>query len=85
MAHFAKIDQNNTVVEVLVVPNEEEHRGEEYLNELGLEGRWIQTSYNANFRGLYAGIGDYYNEALDVFERIGGYHHTDTEDDINGQ
>ena len=83
MAHFAKIDENNTVQEVLVVPDEQEHRGEEYLNELGLEGRWIQTSYNANFRGLYAGIGDYYNEILDVFERIGGYHHTDTEDNIN--
>ena len=53
MAHFAKIDENNIVVEVLVVPNEEEHRGEEYLNELGLEGRWIQTSYNENFRGLW--------------------------------
>ena len=46
MAHFAKIDENNIVVDVLVVPNEEEHRGEEYLNEIGFTGRWIQTSYN---------------------------------------
>jgi len=83
MAHFVQLDKNNRVTEVVVVPNEEEHRGEEFLHELGLEGRWIQTSYNANFRGLYAGIGDYYNESLDMFERIGDYHHTDTEDDIN--
>jgi hypothetical protein len=83
MAHFVQLDKNNRVTEVVVVPNEEEHRGEEFLHELGLECRWIQTSYNANFRGLYAGIGDYYNESLDMFERIGDYHHTDTEDDIN--
>jgi hypothetical protein len=58
MAHFAKIDADNKVTEVLVVPNEQEHRGNEYLNELGLVGTWIQTSYNANFGGKYAGIGD---------------------------
>ena len=68
MAHFAHIDENNIVTEVLVVPDEQEHRGQEYLNELGLEGRWIQTSYNDNIRGRYAGIGDYYNESLDIFE-----------------
>ena len=68
MAHFAHIDENNIVTEVLVVPDEQEHRGQEYLNELGLEGRWIQTSYNDNIRGRYAGIGDYYNESLDMFE-----------------
>ena len=68
MAHFAHIDENNIVTEVLVVPDEQEHRGQEYLNELGLEGRWIQTSYNDNIRGSYAGIGDYYNESIDMFE-----------------
>tara|TARA_Y100000004_G_scaffold47944_1_gene52785 strand:- start:953 stop:1201 length:249 start_codon:yes stop_codon:yes gene_type:complete len=68
MAHFAHIDENNIVTEVLVVPDEQEHRGQEYLNELGLEGRWIQTSYNNNIRGSYAGIGDYYNESIDMFE-----------------
>lgn len=46
MAHFAKIDENNVVVEVQVVPDEEEHRGEDFLKELGLSGRWIKTSYN---------------------------------------
>jgi len=67
MAHFVQLDKNNRVTEVVVVPNEEEHRGEEFLHELGLEGRWIQTSYNANFRGFYAGIGDYYDQENDIF------------------
>ena len=67
MAHFAHIDENNIVTQVLVVPDEQEHRGEEYLNELGLEGRWIQTSYNDNIRGRYAGIGYYYYESNDIF------------------
>jgi hypothetical protein len=48
MAHFARIDENNIVTEVLVVSNMYEHRGEDYLaNDLGLGGRWIKTSYNA--------------------------------------
>jgi len=77
MAHFAKIDENNIVVNILVVPNEEEHRGEAYLNAIGFEGRWIQTSYNtfANnhffggtpIRANYARIGGVYNEEYDVF------------------
>lgn len=68
MAHFAEIDENNIVIQVLVVSNEHEHRGQEFLaNDLGLGGTWIQTSYNANFRGKYAGIGDYYDADLDEF------------------
>ena len=47
MAHFAQIDENNVVTQVLVVPDEQEHRGEDFLaNDLGLGGRWVQTSYN---------------------------------------
>lgn len=58
MAHFAEIDSNNVVLRVLVVDNSQEHRGQEYLaDELGLGGTWIQTSYNANFGGTFAGIG----------------------------
>lgn len=68
MAHFARIDENNIVQEVLVVPNEQEHRGEEFLSkDLGLGGRWIQTSYNRNFRIHYAGIGYSYDEQKDAF------------------
>jgi hypothetical protein len=68
MAHFARIDENNIVQEVLVVDNSQEHRGHEFLaNDLGLGGRWIQTSYNNNFRKQYAGIGFTYDEAKDIF------------------
>lgn len=68
MAHFARIDENNIVQEVLVVDNSQEHRGQEFLaNDMGLGGRWIQTSYNNNFRKQFAGIGFYYDEAKDIF------------------
>lgn len=53
MAHFAELDENNVVLRVLVVPNEEENRGQEYLAEdLGMGGRWEKTSYNTKF-GIY--------------------------------
>jgi len=69
MAHFAKINENNIVETVVVVDNSQEHRGQEFLaDDLRLAGRWIQTSYNANFRGRFAGAGMYYNEEKDRFE-----------------
>ena len=69
MAHFAEIDPNGgTVLRVLVVPNEQEHRGQDFLaNELGLGGVWIQTSYNNNIRYNYAGIGFTYDATRDAF------------------
>lgn len=68
MAHFAEIDASNKVVRVLTVPNDQEHRGQEFLaDDLKLGGRWVQTSYNATIRGKFAGIGDTYDEALDLF------------------
>jgi hypothetical protein len=68
MAHFAEIDSNNIVVRVLVVPDEQEHRGQEFLaDELGLGGTWVQTSYNARIRKNYAGIGYTYDESRDAF------------------
>jgi hypothetical protein len=68
MAHFADLDDNNIVVRVLVVPNEQEHRGQDFLaNDLGLGGTWIQTSYNHRIRKQYAGIGFTYNPTADVF------------------
>lgn len=68
MAHFAEIDSNNIVLRVLVVPDSEQHRGQEYLaDNLGLGGRWIQTSYNGNLRKMFAGQGYVYNEELDIF------------------
>ena len=83
MAHAAEIDDNNIVLRVLVVPNEEEHRIQEFLaDDMGFGGRWVQTSYNANFRGRYAAIGDYYDEAQDIFvtpivEDLSDPEHTD--------
>lgn len=68
MAHFAQIDDNNIVINVLSVPDEQEHRGQEYLSEnLGFDGRWIQTSYNHKIRKNFAGVGYVYNEDLDIF------------------
>jgi hypothetical protein len=58
MAHFAKIE-NNKVTQVIVIDNSQEDRGQEFINDdLGIEGTWVQTSYNANFGGKYAAIGD---------------------------
>lgn len=68
MAHFAEIDANNIVLRILVVTNEQEHRGQEFLSQdLGLGGTWIQTSYNNNIRKQFAGIGYTYDEINDVF------------------
>lgn len=67
MAHFAKLDENNVVVEVIVVSNddiqnlpfpESEPVGIAYLNSFLPEATWKQTSYNNNFRFRYASIGD---------------------------
>lgn len=68
MAYFAEIDSNNIVLRVLAIADENENRGQDFLaNDLGLGGRWIQTSYNNNIRRNYAGIGFIYNENLDIF------------------
>ena len=68
MAHFAEINNDNTVIRVLVVDNSIEHRGADFLaNDLGLGGTWVQTSYNNNIRKQYAGIGFTYDAINDVF------------------
>jgi len=75
MAHFAKVE-DNIVTDVIVISNEviddngveNEALGQDYINNtLGLEGTWIQTSYNNNIRGNYAGIGYSYDSENDVF------------------
>ncbi len=68
MSHWAELDENNVVLRVLVGDNNDPAGDEGYqwlIDNLG--GRWVQTSYNANFRGVYAGIGFTYDEANDVF------------------
>ena len=68
MAHFAQIDENGLVLQVLVVPDAQEHRGHEFLSDdLGLGGLWVQTSYNARIRKNYAGIGMTYDSHRDAF------------------
>lgn len=67
MAHFAKVSEENIVEDVIVVPDEQEHRGSEYLNELGFEGNWIQCSYNNRIRNKYPAKGFLYIPHLDVF------------------
>ena len=49
MTHFAEIDESNIVLRVLVVGDDNEHRGQEFLaDDLGLGGTWVQTSYNTH-------------------------------------
>jgi hypothetical protein len=77
MAHFAELDPNNVVLRVLVVSNEDitdengqeqEQLGIAFLQGLfGADTRWIQTSYNATIRGVYAGIGYVYDAEADQF------------------
>lgn len=68
MAHFAEVDENGLVLRVLVVPDAQEHRGQEFLvDDLGLDGTWVQTSYNARIRKNYAGIGMIYDDSRDAF------------------
>ncbi len=76
MAHFAQVDENNVVRQVIVVANddcgggdfpESEPIGQAFIASLGLPGTWLQTSYHANFRGKYAGIQDTYDPELDEF------------------
>lgn len=75
MAHFAKV-VNNIVEEVIVVSNancgglefpDSEPVGQAFIAAIGVEGTWLQTSYNNNFRGAYAGIGFTYDEESDTF------------------
>jgi len=76
MAHFAQLDVNNIVTQVIVVHNNElmdgtdenEAKGIAFCQSLfGKNTRWVQTSYNANFRGAYAGIGYAYDPVKDEF------------------
>ena len=70
MAHFAELNDNDIVVRVIVVRNQDCgepdltfpetcEKGQRFIADvLNLSGSWKQTSYNSNFRGKYAAIGD---------------------------
>lgn len=75
MAHFAELDSNNIVKQVIVVHNNElldengqesEAKGQEFCHNL-LGGNWIQTSYNSSIRKNYAGVGYTYDSIRDAF------------------
>ena len=75
MAHFAEIDQNNTVLRVIVVENKDtstpdgtevESIGVSFCQRL-FGGNWVKTSYNGNIRKNYAGIGYTYDSGRDAF------------------
>jgi hypothetical protein len=76
MAHFAKVNDQNLVLEVIVISDDvapdpapdNESLGQAFIADvLGLAGEWKQTSYNGNIRGMYPGVGDTYDPDLDEF------------------
>lgn len=77
MAHFAKLNSNNAVIDVVVVNNvelldengqESEAKGISFLkNIFGSDTRWVQTSYNNNIRRRYAIVGGGYSDSADAF------------------
>jgi hypothetical protein len=76
MAHFAELDENNVVKQVIVVHNNElkgangveyENKGIEFCNSLFGHTNWVQTSYNSNMRKQFAGVGFTYDDVNDVF------------------
>jgi hypothetical protein len=78
MAHFAQVNEDNVVVDIMKISDDYEDHGEDFINNVCMiPGRWIKTSYNtyANkhryggvpFRGNYATIGGTYDPVRDVF------------------
>ena len=76
MAHFAQIDENNIVIQVIVINNEilldtdnneSEVKGIDFCESLYGHRNWVQTSYNGNMRYNYAGIGYTFDEDNDAF------------------
>ena len=62
MSHFAKINNNNIVTEVIVAE-------QDFINSgaVGDSFLWVQTSYNRNFRKNYASVGYTYDKSKDAF------------------
>lgn len=75
MAHYAKLDEKNFVIQVIVVNNSDEMKdgveseatGVAYCVALTGHPYWKKTSYNNNIRGQYVGIGCRYDENKDIF------------------
>jgi len=76
MAHFAELDENNVVKQVIVVHNNEllddegqenEAKGVEFCSSLFGHTNWVQTSYNDSVRKQFAGVGFTYDDVNDIF------------------
>lgn len=70
MAHFAKLNSENVVDQVVVLHNNDapdEISGVTFLNNLFGAANWVQTSYNGNIRKNYAGLGYVYDSGRDAF------------------
>jgi hypothetical protein len=79
MAHFAELDKNNKVLRVVVACNQDiadnggeqsEQAAEHFKNVCPFSSngvKWVQTSYNNNFRKKYAGIGDTFDSVKNKF------------------
>lgn len=76
MAHFAELDENNVVLQVIVVHNNEllddegqenEAKGVEFCSTLFGHTNWVQTSYNDSVRKQFAGVGFTYDDVNDIF------------------
>jgi hypothetical protein len=75
MAHFAELNEDNIVQQVIVIHNNElldengnesEQKGIDFCVNL-YGGRWVQTSYNGSFRKNFAGLGSLYDPIRDAF------------------
>lgn len=77
MAHFAQLDKDNKVLQVIVISNDETHDANGLENEalgvafckklFGEDTKWVQTSFNNSMRDFFAGVGDIYDPVKDVF------------------
>lgn len=76
MAHFAQLNSDNTVIQVIVIHNNDCQVGGIELEAAGIgfckslfgeDTVWVQTSYNGSIRKNYAGIGYTYDSQRDAF------------------
>jgi hypothetical protein len=75
MAIFVEVE-NNKIIQAIVIADEDcggalfpksEPIGQDFIASIGIDGSWLQTSPDGDYRGTYAGIGYYYDSDLDIF------------------
>jgi len=75
MAIFAELQENLVIDAIVVAENDcgggvyplSEPIGQDYIAEIGLDGYWLQTSPEGDYRAVYAGIGYTYDPDLNIF------------------